>query len=130
MRSIVICCSKRFKDEVHVLAQELTELGVTVYAPDFRGPMPEDLDMGAEYITENVFAGLTLKHFDWIRKADVCYVYNQNDYIGKSVALEMGYATALGKPIFAHSKETGDPCPNILIDKVASSAKEILDLLS
>ena len=130
MRSVVICTSKRFKDEAHNFAQELEKLGVTVYEPDFRQVMPEDISFDSDHVKELVFTGLTLKHFDWIRKADVCFIYNKDNYIGKSVTLEMGFATGQDKPIYALTGETGDPCPNILIDKVAATPQELATLLA
>ena len=83
----------------------------------------------SEFVTQKIFKGLTLEHFDWIRKAEVCFVYNKDDYAGTSVSMEMGYAVALGKPIFALSRKTGDPCRDSLIDKVVKTPKELAKLL-
>jgi hypothetical protein len=41
----------------------------------------------------------------------------------------MGYASALGKPIFALSSKTGDPCRDSLIDKIAKTPQELAALL-
>ena len=79
MKSIVICCSKKFKEEVYSFA---------------------------------------------------CFVYNKDNYIGRSVAVEMGLAQALGKPIYALTPETGDPCSNVLIDKVVTTPEALVRLLS
>ena len=89
----------------------------------------EDAKIHSEYATAKLFKGLTLEHFDWIRKADVCFIYNQDGYVGTSVTMEMAYASALGKPIFALSAKTGDPCRDTLIDKVATSPKDLIKLL-
>lgn len=80
-------------------------------------------------ITKTIFKGFTLEHFDWIRKADVCFIYNKENYVGASVTLEMGYASALGKPIYALSEETGDPCRDSLIDKIVRKPVELVGLL-
>ena len=56
-------------------------------------------------------------------------MYNMDDYVGVSVTLEMAYASALGKPIFALSNKTGDPCRDSLIDKVITSPKQLAALL-
>jgi len=90
--------------------------------------MEED-QVQTPHITQVVFKGLTLEHFNWIRKADVCYILNLDDYVGVSVTMEMAYATALGKPVFAYSKETGDPCRNSLIDAAIPSIDELVKIL-
>lgn len=130
MKSVCICGSKRFKGEIAELVQELEDLGVTVYQPSFDTPIPEDAMLVSDYVTSKIFAGLTLEHFGWLKKADTCYLYNKGGYIGTSVTLELGYATALGKPVFALEPKTGDPCSDVLIDKIAPSAKDIAKLLS
>jgi hypothetical protein len=76
-----------------------------------------------------MFKGFTLEHFDWIRKAEVCYVYNKDNYVGTSVTMEMAYASALSKPLFALSAQTGDPCRDALIDKVITTPKALAALL-
>jgi hypothetical protein len=80
-------------------------------------------------VTSKIFKGLTFEHFDWIRKGDVCYLYNKSDYVGTSVTMEMAYASALSKPIFALSHKTGDPCRDSLIDKVAKTPQALAALL-
>jgi len=129
MKSVVICGSKRYKDDIAQFASDLEKLGVLVFEPSFEELVPEASKMGTPYVTRKVFKGLTLEHFDWIRKAEVCYVYNQDDYVGASVTMEMAYACALGKPIFALSALTGDPCRDALIDKVISAPKRLAALL-
>ncbi len=129
MKSVVVCGSKRFHREIKIFCRELGELGVLVFEPNFKEPLPEDVELPSENLKEIVFKGLTLEHFDWIKKAEVCYVFNEDDYAGVSVTLEMGYANALGKPIFAMSSKTGDPCRDVLIDKVITSAKALAAVL-
>lgn len=48
--------------------------------------------------------GIEREHLDAIRRADALYLYNEEGYIGPSSAMELGWALALGKPIYA--KET------------------------
>lgn len=43
---------------------------------------------------------LEQRHLDAIERADALYIYNLDGYIGTSVALELGWAIALGKPIY------------------------------
>jgi hypothetical protein len=133
MKSVVLCGSKRYKDEIAQFASDLEKLGVLVFEPSFEELVEETLAGDAKvrtpYVISKVFKGLTLEHFDWIRKAEVCYVYNKGDYVGASVTMEMAYACALGKPIFALTPCTGDPCRDSIIDKVITSPKQLAALL-
>lgn len=49
---------------------------------------------------------LEQQHLDAIYEADVLYLYNEKGYIGASATMELGWALALGKPIYA--KEEGE----------------------
>lgn len=129
MKSVVVCGSKKYKQEIAAFCSELEKLGVLVFEPDFRQVVHEDETYHSKYLTAKMFKGFTLEHFDWIRKAEVCYVYNKDGYVGTSVTMEMAYATALSKPLFALSAETGDPCRDALIDKVISTPKQLAALL-
>lgn len=129
MKSVVVCGSKRYKDEIAQFCRELEKLSVLVFEPSFKEPIPESALIHSDYITSKIFKGLTLEHFDWIRKSEVCYVYNPGDYVGVSVTLEMAYASALGKPIFALTPKTGDPCRDVLIDKVVKTPKALVTWL-
>ncbi len=126
---MVVCGSKRYNNEIAKFCKELEKAGVLVFEPSISQPIPEDSKIHSDYVTGKIFKGLTLEHFDWIRKAEVCFVYNKGDYVGASVTLEMGYAAALGKPIFALSPKTGDPCRDVLIDKVFTSPKALAAVL-
>ncbi len=129
MKSVVVCGSKRYKDEIAKFCADLEKLGVMVFAPSFDEAMPEDVFIHSDYVTGKIFKGLTLEHFDWIRKAEVCYVYNKADYVGVSVTMEMAYASALSKPVFAMSATTGEPCRDSMIDKVIKTPKTLAALL-
>lgn len=129
MKSVVICGSKKYRSEIEKFCRDLEGLGVMVFEPSFKEPIPESALIHSEYVTSKIFKGLTLEHFDWIRKAEVCYVYNIDDYVGVSVTLEMAYAAALGKPIFALNPKTGDPCRDVLIDKIIKTPKALAALL-
>ena len=129
MRTVAICGSKKFREQIHEFAVELEKLGVVVFEPNFKEPLPEYFKADSENITNIIFKGLTLEHFDWIRKADVCFVYNAEDYVGVSVTMEMAYASALAKPVYALTPKTGDPCRDSMIDKVAPTPEGLLRLL-
>ena len=129
MKTVCICASKKYAREVHQFASQLEKLGIVVFEPNFKEPLPEGTAFQSENLKRTVFKGLTLEHFDWIRKADVCFVFNKNEYAGVSVSLEMGYATALGKPLYALTEKTGDPCRDSLIDRIAPTPKKLAALL-
>lgn len=129
MKSVVVCGSKRYKKEIAAFCKELESLGVLVFEPSIQQPIFEDEKIGNDYATSKIFKGLTLEHFDWIRKSEVCFIYNKDDYVGTSVTMEMAYATALAKPVFALSGETGDPCRDALIDKVVKTPQGLVALL-
>jgi hypothetical protein len=126
MRTVVICGSKRFRSEIKRFCNELEQQGVVAYRPNIDLPVQENETLVSTHITRMVFKGLTLEHFDYIRKADVCFVFNQEGYVGTSVTLEMGYAHALGKPIYSLEVSTGDPCRDSLIDGVTKTPFELL----
>jgi hypothetical protein len=129
MKSVVVCGSKKYKAEIAKFCAELQKLGVLVFEPSIQQPIFENEKIHSDYVTSIIFKGLTLEHFDWIRKSEVCFVYNKDDYVGVSVTLEMAYAAALGKPVFALSTKTGDPCRDALIDKVVTTPEELASLL-
>lgn len=129
MKSVVVCGSKRYKKEIAAFCRDLERLGVMVFEPSFDEVMPEDTFIHSDYVTEKIFKGLTLEHFDWIRKAEVCFVFNKDEYVGTSVTMEMAYASALSRPIFALSPKTGEPCRDTLIDKVIKTPKALASLL-
>ena len=129
MQSVVICASKKHATQVSNFANELRGYGVLTYEPNFSEPIPETTAFSSEHVRSMVFKGITLEHFEWIRRADVCYILNIDGYCGASVTLEKGFAYALGKVMIGHSKDTGDPCRDALIDFVVPSAKSLFDLL-
>ena len=106
MKSVVICGSRKFKQEINKFADELEELGVLVYAPDV------DAD-----------------HIQKMRMADVVFVYNKDGYAGVSVTLEIGAAIALAKPIYALADDP-EVCRQVLFQAVISSPEELVKKLS
>ena len=129
MKSVVVCGSKRYAKEMAAFCRKLETLGVLVFEPNFKPGVDEDVELDTPARTHALFKGLTLEHFDWIRKSEVCFIFNKDNYVGASVTMEIAYATALGKPVFALSAETGDPCRDSLIDKVVKTPKSLAALL-
>ena len=64
-----------------------------------------------------------------IRKADVVFIFNKNGYMGNSTTLELGFAVALSKPIYALEEDKDEPCRNVLIDKIIKTPKKLIQEL-
>lgn len=75
------------------------------------------------------FIGLTLHHFEFIRKADVVFIFNKDGYIGNSTTLELGVACGLGKPVYALEHDKDEESRDVLFDKVIKTYEELVDLL-
>ena len=78
MRSVVICGSKKYKKKIDEFSKNLIHLGAVVFEPNFEEVILEDDFFKSKHVTKSVFKGLTLEHFDWIRKADVCFILGKN----------------------------------------------------
>jgi nucleoside 2-deoxyribosyltransferase len=62
-----------------------------------------------------------------INRADVVYVVNPGGYVGRSVSVDIGYAYARGKPVYAMHAIDDPPVMNILSGVL--SQKELVELL-
>jgi deoxyxylulose-5-phosphate synthase len=116
MKSVVISSSNRFAEEALAFAAGLQKLGVKVFV--------------ARYYTHN-YGGLeNIKdhnnRFIAIRKADVMFLFNKDGYIGNSTTLELGFAVALSKPVYALSDKDEEVCRDILIDGYAATPTELI----
>lgn len=128
MKSVVICGSRRFKPEERRFAAKLRRLGVTVYDPYFHSGEKEWEGLSEAY-KKFVALGLTHDHFYKIKMADIVFLYNPDGYAGVSTTLELGYAMALGKPIYAFSDEDKELCRKVLFRGVAKTPKELARIL-
>jgi len=128
MKSVVICGSRRFKPEIRAFSGKLQKLGVLVYEPFLHSGQDEWKKLIPEY-QKFVAMGLTHDHFYKMRMADVVFVYNKSGYIGNSTTLEMGYAVALGKPIYAFEEDGGELCRQVLFREIISLTAELVKML-
>ena len=62
-----------------------------------------------------------------IRGADITYILNFGGYVGKSVAMDIGYALGLGKPVYA-LEPIVDPDITHLLTCVATPDEVIVEL--
>lgn len=127
MKSVIICGSRRFKKEIRKFAADLKRAGVVVYEPILNDdPTINELP---PHFKRFAFLGLTHHQFSLIRKADVVYFYNKNGYLGNSSTLELGFAEALGKPIYALEEDKEEPCRNVLFDEILKTPKDLIKRL-
>lgn len=129
MKSIVICGSSQFASEVMEFIAGLRHLGITVYEPEFYRVRGGDWSRLSEYDKRFVAAGLTYGHFNKIRLADVVFIYNKDGHIGKSTGMEIGYAVAHAKPIYAFSDKENDLRTAILFQAIISTPATLAALL-
>lgn len=83
----------------------------------------------SEHFKKFAFLGLTHHQFSSIRKANVVYFYNRDGYLGNSSTLELGFAEALGKPIYALNEDKDEPCRNVLFDETIKTPKDLVKRL-
>ncbi len=127
MKSVVICGSRRYKDEARDFASKLRAKGVVVFEPFFN--TNRRIDTLAPDLKRYAFTGLTWHHFEFIRKANVVFIYNKDGYIGNSVTMELGAAAILGKPIYALEEDKTEACRNVLIDEIVPTPQELVKRL-
>src|SRR3990172_1568789 len=67
------------------------------------------------------------EHLKNIKKSDAVYIYNRGSYLGPAVTVEIGYALALGKPIYARAQVKDITVTNFI--KAVVSPLKLLKLL-
>jgi nucleoside 2-deoxyribosyltransferase len=128
MKSVVLCGSRRFKKELREFAKKLKEKGIVVYEPYLHSGKKEWESLSDSY-KDFVYLGLTHDHFYKIKKADVVFVYNKGGYIGNSTTLEIGYAVACDKPIYALEEDTEEGCRNVLFTEIIKTPTQLIKRL-
>jgi hypothetical protein len=98
--NIFIATSKKFYPEAQLLVERIKRSNWKIYHPYF-GLNLEEVENNPE-----TKALLTLKHFPEIDDCDILYALLPEGYIGFSVTIEITYAYAKGKRIFASEKPT------------------------
>lgn len=125
MKSVVLCGSGRFKPEMRAFATELKKLGVVVFEPYLHSTQEEWEHLSNDY-KKFVALGLTHDHFYKIKMSDVVFVFNKDGYSGNSTTLEIGYAVATGKPLYALSDKDGEICRHVLFRKFINKPEELI----
>ena len=133
MKTICFCGSFKFFKEMEKGALLLRKKGFTVIVPTpshiRHGHKPEELKKGKyDQATLTKWEGKgAYHHLENIRKSDAVYIFNKGSYLGPAVTVEIGFALALLKPIFARS-EVLDITVTNFITKVVS-LKNLPELL-
>ena len=141
MKSVVICGSQRYKEEIKAFANELRKRGVPiVFEPNFERRPKRFLNAKESVRLESAsyrkqIPALVHEHFDRIRKADICYVYNKQGYIGVNTTLELGFAHGKNMIIYALEPEKeikfgGEICRDILFTEIVITPDELVRRLS
>jgi hypothetical protein len=121
---IIICGSRRFHDEIREAGKKIRENGHIVFEPILN--RNKNINELSDDLKRYAFLGLTHHHFDVIRKADICLIYNKNGYMGNSSTMELGVASALNLPIYALEEDKEEQCRNVLFDFVIRDIDEFL----
>ncbi|MBI3626611.1 hypothetical protein HY224_01025 [Candidatus Uhrbacteria bacterium] len=129
MKSIVICCSNKFAQEATAFAGRLRELGANVIEPYYYDKSGGDWSRLHPFDKQFVAMGLTRDHFHKISLADVVFFYNLDGYFGNSTTMELGFAAALGKPVYALSDKDPELCRKILIREFVGTPEELVKKL-
>ena len=127
MKSVVLCGSRRFKPEMREFGKRLKELGIVVFEPYLHSGQDEWQKLSDDY-KKFVILGLTHDHFYKIKMADVVFIFNKDGHIGNSTTLEIGYAVAAGKPIYALSSDE-ELCRNVLFREIIQIPEELVKRL-
>lgn len=107
--SIVISGSfRRYFDGISETVKAFESLGVNVLSPK----ASKVINPGEEFAvleTDDTDDPKTLeqRHLDAITAADALYLYDPDGYIGDSSKMELGWAIALGKPVFCKELVAG-----------------------
>lgn len=122
MKTIVISGSVKFCQDMKSWIDVLEKEGFKVYYPV---DMKQDLLKTSGVVREKFVKGVTLGYFEYIKKADVMLLFNQNRYAGVSTTLELGYAVALAKPIFSIDEDP-ELARQVLFEKVVNTPDEFI----
>lgn len=123
-KTICFCGSFKFYKDMEEAAAYLRKMGLEIVVPKpshiRHGHKPEELKEGKydketlkRWEKEGAFS-----HLENIRRSDAIYIFNKGSYLGPAVTVEIGFALALGKPIFATSPVEDITVTNFIKDVV------------
>jgi len=109
---IVIVGSRKFHKEIKELVKFLREHKIDIEA----APYPE-ITYDDSLISQWADKGLVYDHLHKLDRADFCFIYNPNGYVGVNSIFEIGYFINKKKPIFACYK-TKETCIDLFIEQI------------
>jgi hypothetical protein len=119
MKTLFIAGSRKFQSVILPLVDTLQSLG---YRP--LTPQKEKIESDEEGERQAL-----LLAFKQIDESDLLYVYAKDGYIGKTVAIEMGYAFAKGKKIIA-SEQLSEFSAQALVSEIADEETLLNNVVS
>jgi len=128
MKSIVICSSNKFAKEARAFAKKLEKPGVRVLLPHFYRASGGDMERLPEFDRKFLAMGLVRDHFHKIDLADAVFIFNKGGYAGNSTSVEIGYASALNKSLYALAEDK-DLSRAILFEGITRTPKELVQKL-
>lgn len=109
MKSVFVAGSRKFFDEIEILVGNMRKKHIPVStAGTWDKAKPDTFASEKKAL---------LLAFRQINKGDILYVYARKGYIGKTVAMEIGYAFSQKKEIIS-SEEIGDFSARALVSRV------------
>ena len=102
IKTLTICSSSKFYETVQTLAKEMTSAGLNVFTPRF------DFNEEVVNVTMADKISLTNEFLRKIGRSDAIYVIDRAGYTGRSVCIEIGYASALGKVVILSEPPSED----------------------
>jgi len=140
MKSVCICGSQRYKEEIEAFSEKLRKLGVPiVFEPNFRRHRKKMIVKEEKFRLlskpyRDKIPGMVYEHFNRLRKADICYVYNKGGYLGVNTTLELGFAHGKNMVIYALEperpiKDGGEICRDILFTEIIDTPEELVKRL-
>jgi len=139
VKSVVICGSQRYAKEIQEFGERLRWLGVPqVLEPDFKQDeklfIKEEKERMQSVAYRERLPYLVQKHLNNIRRADVCYIYNKEGYLGVNTTLELGLAHGKNIPIYAFDpekpgEEGGEICRDILYRDIVKTPEDLVKKL-
>jgi len=120
MKSVFIAGSRRFFDEIEETISLLKANEIDVQTAGKWDKSQED--------TPKSEKEALLRAFRRIDKLDILYVFSEDGYIGKTVAMEIAYAYSKGKEIISSSR-IDDFSAQGLVSRVLET-KELLEFIT
>ena len=95
MKTVCMCGSFKHYDEMLVLRDALLRSGASCEWPTI------EQRRDPKAMTEEEAKAAILAHLQRMDRADLILIYNKDGYVGNSVVMEIGYAFARRKPLYA-----------------------------